>query len=121
MNKNEQQEVADRIDKLVSPQTDISESVHSPLITRQRVPGEYELHKPALAEQNMEHVYSLSANNEEKEVKALHQAWLQSYKLRQILANKEVFVPLSHTLLGKLKQQKLVKHPIKNVRTQSCT
>jgi hypothetical protein len=116
LNKNEQQEVADRIDKLVSPQSDIPESVHDPLITRQPVPGEYELHQPALAEQNIEQVYSLSAKSEEKAVKALHKAWLEGYKLRQILANKVVFVPLSHSLLDKLKQRKLVKHLIKKCK-----
>ena len=80
------------------------------------MPGEYELHQPALAEQNIEQVYSLSAKSEEKAVKALHQAWLEGNKLRQILANQEGFVPLSHSLLDKLKHQKLVKHLIKKCR-----
>jgi hypothetical protein len=79
LNKAEQQQVTERIGKLASPSVDISESVHDLPITKQPVPGEYELHKQTLAKQNMEHVYSLSAKIEDKALKVLHQAWLQGY------------------------------------------
>ena len=112
LSKSEQQEVADRVDAMACPQPDFTGSTDDPLLTRQPMTSEYNLHKPALAEQNIEQVYSLTANSEEKVAKAVHTAWLQGYKLRQILSNKEIFVPLAHFLIKKLKQQKLVKHLI---------
>ena len=91
------------------PPPDFSWSPHDPLSTRQPMASEYKLHKPASAGQSVEQVYNLTPNSEEKVAKAVHKAWLQGYKLRQILSNKDVFVPLAQSLLNKLKQQKLVK------------